>query len=501
MRIFYFIILSFIISNYFSQSSCNNEDFESSSSGAATVSTSVNGWTVTGGQTFTSGSSCTHALCCPSNPSGISIINTGSGYIDSNIGTSYPIHSVFGNVPNPGGTFGSNIIMVNDNIANGSAHKISKSINVTVSNYYLQFAFISVLAGGHGCCDAPSVSFRLLDPAGGNTVIPCPQYTASVPGASCTQTLANLTYSTCPLNALFYYNKWKTVGFDLSPFIGTTVIFEAFANDCTPGNHQGYMYFDAQCGPMGINLNGSTFYFPSASNSVNLPVCGASYAVVTAPPGFDPYFWIGVPFQYTYTPPSPTFSTQFTGTYTLSLGGFGSCPPTIKYGTVNATPGANVGVMSSSSVICSGSSATLTGNAANSYSWSTGSTNTSIVVSPTTSTVYTLTGYNNYSCTATTTIGITVAICTSIDEINPEGTFLIYPQPAKDVLNISFNNYFEPTIKIYIYDLTGKILKASNLLIRNNETQIEIGDLSAGIYILQFTSKDIVSQKRVTITR
>ena len=231
MRIFYFTFFTFIISNYFSQSSCNNEDFESSTAGAVTVSTSVSGWTVTGGQTFTSGSSCTHALCCPSNPTGVSVINAGSGYVDPNIGSSYPIYSVFGNVPNPSGNFGNNIIMINDNTANGSAHKISKSINVTASNYYLQFAFISVLGSGSACCDASAVSFRLLDPTGGNTVIPCPQYTASVPGASCTQTLANLSYSVCPLNGLLSYNKWKTVGFDLSPFIGTTVTFEAIANE------------------------------------------------------------------------------------------------------------------------------------------------------------------------------------------------------------------------------------------------------------------------------
>lgn len=490
MRIFYFIIFSFVIGSYFSQSSCNNEDFESSPAGAVTVSTSVSGWTVTGGSNPFFGGSCTHSVCCTGNPNAASIINAGAGYIDPNIGSSYPIYSVFGSVPNPGGTFGGNIIMINDNIANGSAQKISKSINVTVSNYYLQFAFISVLAGGHSCCDAPSVSFRLLDPTGGNTVIPCPQYTASVPGASCTQTLANLTYSTCPLNGLFSYNKWKTVGFDLSTFIGTTVTFEAIANDCTQGNHQGYMYFDAQCGPMGINLNGSTFYFPSAGNSVNLPVCGASYAIVTAPPGFDPYLWINGSFQYTYTPPSPTFSTQFTGTYTLQMGGFGSCPIINKYGTVNAVPGANVGVMSSNSIICSGSSATLTGNAANSYSWSTGSTNTTIVVSPTASTMYTLTGYNNYSCTATTTIGITVATCTSIDEIPFGDNFAIYPQPAQDLVSILLSNFYEPIIQIKITDVNGKEILNKEFQVSNFKTIIQTQQLPRGVYILHLKTKE-----------
>lgn len=502
MRILYFIIFSFIISNYFSQSSCNNEDFESSSAGAVTVSTSVSGWTVTGGSNPFFGGSCTHSGCCIGNPNAASIINAGAGYIDPNIGSSYPIYSVFGSVPNTGGAFGNNIIMVNDNTPNGSAQKISKSITVTTSNYYLQLAFISVLGIGHGCCDAPSVSFRLLDPIGGNTVIPCPQYTACVPGSMCTTTLAGLNYSPCPLNSFLSYNKWKTVGFDLSPFIGTTVTFEAIANDCTQGNHQGYMYFDAQCGPMGLVLNGSTFYFPSAINTVTLPVCGYAYAAVTAPPGFEPYAWFATPLGFTYTPPSPTFTTQWTGTYTLTLGSWGSCPPIFKYGQVESQSGANVGVMSSNSIICSGSSATLTGNAANSYSWSTGSTNTTIVVSPTASTIYTLTGYNNYSCTATTTVGITVSTCTSIDETFFIDNFSIYPQPAKDLVNILLSNFYESRIKIKITDVTGKLIFYSELPVIDGKIQLEADQFTNGFYTLQLTnSQSQTTSKRLVIIK
>jgi len=58
--------------------------------------------------------------------------------------------------------------------------------------------------------------------------------------------------------------------------------------------------------------------------------------------------------------------------------------------------------------ICAGQSLTLTTTAVGNYSWSTGATSSSLVVTPTTSTVYTLTALSSLNCTTTRTISITV---------------------------------------------------------------------------------------------
>jgi hypothetical protein len=58
--------------------------------------------------------------------------------------------------------------------------------------------------------------------------------------------------------------------------------------------------------------------------------------------------------------------------------------------------------------ICSGSSTTLTASGANTYLWSNGSTATSITVSPTNLTTYTVTGTDSNNCTNTANINITV---------------------------------------------------------------------------------------------
>ncbi len=63
--------------------------------------------------------------------------------------------------------------------------------------------------------------------------------------------------------------------------------------------------------------------------------------------------------------------------------------------------------MTSNSVVCAGSSATLTAMGATNYTWSTGNNGTTEVVTPTGNTNYTLTGEAN-GCSATTTVAVTV---------------------------------------------------------------------------------------------
>lgn len=69
-----------------------------------------------------------------------------------------------------------------------------------------------------------------------------------------------------------------------------------------------------------------------------------------------------------------------------------------------------VSAVSSPSAICNGASAVLSNTAAStvSYTWNTGVQNTSITVSPTVTTTYTLTGTNSTGCTAS--VGITIVV-------------------------------------------------------------------------------------------
>lgn len=95
----------------------------------------------------------------------------------------------------------------------------------------------------------------------------------------------------------------------------------------------------------------------------------------------------------------PTSNTVYTVTGTTS-----GCSNTKTVSvTVNTTPN----VIITNTTICSGSSVNLIASGASSYTWSTGAVASSIFVSPTNSTNYTVTGSNG-NCLNTKTVSVTV---------------------------------------------------------------------------------------------
>lgn len=76
---------------------------------------------------------------------------------------------------------------------------------------------------------------------------------------------------------------------------------------------------------------------------------------------------------------------------------------------INVVAPPSLTVTASSGTICAGKTATLTASGATSYTWTpTALTSASIVVTPTTTTIYTLTGRNSFNCTSTKTLSIFV---------------------------------------------------------------------------------------------
>ncbi|MBP7808060.1 MAG: T9SS type A sorting domain-containing protein [Bacteroidia bacterium] len=112
------------------------------------------------------------------------------------------------------------------------------------------------------------------------------------------------------------------------------------------------------------------------------------------------------PYTYTWSPTGGNASTitgAATGIYTVTVKD-ASC----SVGTATIAISASPTVAVSNNTICSGSTTTLLATGATTYSWSTGATTSQIVVSPTATTIYTITGANG-PCTDTKTVSITVS--------------------------------------------------------------------------------------------
>jgi photosystem II stability/assembly factor-like uncharacterized protein len=105
---------------------------------------------------------------------------------------------------------------------------------------------------------------------------------------------------------------------------------------------------------------------------------------------------------------NPTITFANPGTYSVSLqagNGFGPGNVITNTVTVLATP--TVVVANTSQTVCSGNSATLSASGATTYSWNTSATTASIVVTPASTTVYTVTGFNG-TCNNVKTASVSV---------------------------------------------------------------------------------------------
>ena len=73
----------------------------------------------------------------------------------------------------------------------------------------------------------------------------------------------------------------------------------------------------------------------------------------------------------------------------------------------------------------------------------------------------------------------------SVEENNFANEISIYPNPAKDVVNISFSNNAECRL-IDIYSIDGRLMKSQN----DNSNKINIANLTPGLYLIKVRMND-----------
>lgn len=138
--------------------------------------------------------------------------------------------------------------------------------------------------------------------------------------------------------------------------------------------------------------------------TVNTPtVCQGAAATLTAT-GATTYSWNTGASTSTISA-SPAATTVYTVT-----GNNGACA-TVKTATISVTPNPTVSV--NNQTICPGGTATITASGAASYSWNTGSTSNPLIVSPSTNTVYSVTG-TSLTCSNTKTVSVTIGTGISV---------------------------------------------------------------------------------------
>ncbi len=365
------------------QPSCTNMDFEAGS---------FFGWV---GSTGTSTNSVTMGGCCPTLGAVNSAVIASVGS-DPAVGAALPLTSPFG---------GTKIARVNDVATGAKVDRIEQSFNVTSSNAILQIAFAAVLnsSGSHSCDQQPYVNISLIDSAG-NT-LSCPYLAFSAPSSLC----AIPSVGWIPFGA-GHYKPWSIQTLDLSPYIGSFVTIQFTVGDCTQTGHYGYAYFDCQCLPLEISLNGNIFD-ATPMIPINVSTCGFGTAFINAPTGLGPYLWEGPAGSGITSVTTQSILTSSPGTYTLTMSPTGSCyGPTVKYIILNVSPTPTVTNITAQATCTnatgSGTLNVVSGVAPYTYSWLPSASTGSVGTGLTPGTDYSITVTDLYGCKNTTTISI-----------------------------------------------------------------------------------------------
>lgn len=278
---------------------CTNMDFETGNMGGWTLSSGINA------------NSTTMGGCCGTAGGAASAVVSDAG---NDPVSGVPLASPFG---------GNFICRINNNATGAVVERISQTFTVTPATSLLQFAYLAVLqAAGHSCAEQPFLNIRLRDC--NNAIIACPQAQIMAPSGQCSASSPGFSNG-----GSFYYNTaWKISALDLTQYVGSCITLEVTVGDCTQYGHYGYSYFDAQCSPMDITVNGTQF--PVGTNAATVSLCGAGIATITAPPNLGPYTWNGPSGSGVSNVNNQTFTTITQGQYTLTMNPIGACAPLVR---------------------------------------------------------------------------------------------------------------------------------------------------------------------------
>ena len=116
-------------------------------------------------------------------------------------------------------------------------------------------------------------------------------------------------------------------------------------------------------------------------------------------------------------------------------------------------------------------------------------------------------GFNNQLFSSPTiiensnSVSSTCTLSTTIDEetLGEEAVF-VYPNPAKEFINVEFSGLSDENISFEIIDVFGKVVQKENRKNENEMFSLNISSLAAGYYLLKISSGYSVIQKKIIIS-
>ena len=242
-------------------------------------------------------------------------------------------------------------------------------------------------------------------------------------------------------------------------------------------------------------------------NVSNAPVPTVSASATQACSGETVTLTSSAADSYSWSNGANTQSIQVsaTGSYTVTTTNSNACngvgasaPVAVNFTTTPTAAG---------SFSTSGNIVTFTNSSSNatSYSWDFNDFTNSSAASPIHA--YAVNGVYNVVLTAingncSDTAKFTVAITLSLEELMGLSDVNVFPVPAKELLTVTFNNTSNENIDVVMIDQMGRTI--SNTTVYNkgfNTTEINLNNVSNGVYILKFISNDKSASRKVIVSK
>jgi hypothetical protein len=149
--------------------------------------------------------------------------------------------------------------------------------------------------------------------------------------------------------------------------------------------------------------------------------------------------------------------------------------------TINVQNAPPTLTLSGKNTICKGETSTITVSGAFSYSWSGLGTNTVYVVSPSTTTVYTVSGTSTNNCTSVSNFSLKVDPCTQVEESEHLISLNLYPNPNNGRFSLEVSRGASFTI----INLLGEVIQSGMV---KDKIELDLKAHPAGLYWVMISS-------------
>ncbi|MDX2171874.1 MAG: T9SS type A sorting domain-containing protein [Bacteroidota bacterium] len=151
-------------------------------------------------------------------------------------------------------------------------------------------------------------------------------------------------------------------------------------------------------------------------------------------------------------------------------------------------PPVNLNITSTNNLLCVGQSATLSVSGASTYVWNTSASGSSIIISPSLTTTYSLTGTASNGCQNTSSYTQSVSICNGLNIRNLIETKQIntYPNPFQSKFRVLTDFNIDSNIEVYNY--LGQLIFSSEIINESNEIDLE--NFPSGIYTIRIKNSN-----------